>query len=115
MTRLSPEERERAIGMLQLGATAGDVSRTFHRSVVTVRNLRRRCQQTDQTSDRPRTGRPRVTTAQEDRHLRLLQLRNRFLTVTSSAATALGYPVGRRTVTRRLRAHGIRAKQILYI
>lgn len=109
MPRLTTAERERAIGMLQLGATTGHVARTFGCSVVTVRNLRQRYQQTGQTSDRPRTGRPRITTAREDQYLRTLHLRNRFLTVTSSAATSLGHPLSRRTVARRLRAFGIRA------
>ena len=63
---------------------------------------------TGRTADRPRSGRPRVTTANEDHHLRILHLRNRFPTVTSSAATGLGHVISRRhTVRRRLRQHGM--------
>ncbi|XP_046558839.1 sulfotransferase 6B1-like [Haliotis rubra] len=65
--------------------------------------------QTVRTLDRPRTWRPRVTTPQEDRYLRTLHLRNRFLTVTSSEAHALGRRISTTTVTRRLRTVGIRA------
>ena len=61
------------------------------------------------TADRPQSGRPRVTTANEDRHLRILHLRSRFLTVTSSAATDLGRVIRCHTVHRRLRQHGIGA------
>ena len=69
----------------------------------------RRYRVTGRTADRPRSGRPRVTTANEDCHLRILHLRNRFLTVTSSAATGLGHVISRHTVRRRLRQHGIKA------
>ena len=62
---------------------------------------------TGRTADRPRSGRPRVTTANEDRHLHILHLHNRFLTVTLS--TGLGHVISRHTVCRRLRQHGIGA------
>ena len=65
---------------------------------------------TGRTADRPRRGRPRDTTFNEGRHLRILHLRNRFLTVTSSAATGLGHVISRHTVRRRVRQHGIRAE-----
>lgn len=109
MPRLTAEQRERAIGMVQMGATHTHVARTFGCSRVTVGNLLQRYRRTGRTLDRPRTGRPRVTTPQEDRYLRTLHLRNRFLTVTSSAGQALGRRISTHTVTRRLRAAGIRA------
>ena len=65
--------------------------------------------QSDWQDCRPRSGRPRDTTANEDRHLRILHLRNRFPTVTSSPATGLGHVISRHTVRRRLRQHGIGA------
>ena len=46
-------------------------------------------------------------TANEDHHLRILHLHNRFLTVTSSVATGLEYVFSRYIVRRRLRQHGI--------
>ncbi|XP_046563761.1 uncharacterized protein LOC124272605 [Haliotis rubra] len=90
--------------MLEMGATHDHVAQTLGCHRVTVSRLVQRYRQTGQTTDRPRTGRPRVTTPREDRYLRTLHLRNRFLTVTSSAALALGRRVIRHTVTRRLRA-----------
>ena len=95
--------------MSQMGATNSHIARTFGCTRQTIIRLFRRVQQTGQTADRPRSGRPRVTTPQEDRHLRVLHLRNRMLTVTSSAATALGHRISRFTVMRRLRSAGIRA------
>ena len=77
-----------------------------------ITRLIQRYRVTGRTADRPRSGRPRVTTANEDHHLRILHLRNRFLAVTSSAATGLGYVISRHTVRRRLRQHGIRAIQM---
>ena len=64
------------------------------------------------TSGRPRvttSGRPRVTTPAEDCYIRTIHLRNRFMTATSTAATALGHPISRRSVLRRLRRAGIGA------
>ena len=63
---------------------------------------------TGRTADRPRSGRPRVSAANEERHLRILHLHNIFLTVTSSAATGLGHVISRHTVRRRLRQNGIK-------
>ena len=109
MPRLTPEQRERAIGMAHMGATNAHIARTFGCSRVAINNLMQRYRQTGQTLDRPRTGRPRVTTSREDRYLRTLYLRDRFLTAASSAANALDHVVSRQTVTRRLRERGIRA------
>ncbi len=95
--------------MLQVGATQAHVARIMGCAKCTIVRLVRRHRQTGRTADRPRSGRPKVTTPREDRHLRLLHLRNRFLTVTSSAGNGLGHPVSRRTVSRRLRHYGIRA------
>ncbi len=109
MARLSQEQRERAIGMLQLGATHQHVARIFGCTRPTITRLLTRYRQTGHTVDRPRSGRPRVTNDNDDRYLRILHLRNRFLTVTSSSLTGLGHPISRRTVSRRLRRNGIRA------
>ena len=108
MPRLTAEQRERAIGMANMGATQVHIAQTFGCNRMTVARLLQRFNQTGHTRDRPRSGRPRITTPGEDRYLRTLHLRNRFLTVTSSAATALGRRISVFTVARRLRAAGIR-------
>lgn len=110
MPRLTAAERERAVGMVQLGATHTDVATRFGCTRLTITRLMQRLRQTGRTVDRPRTGRPRVTTPAEDRHIRLLHLRNHDVTVTLTAATALGHRISRQTVYRRLRHHGIRAR-----
>ena len=111
MPRLSQIERERAVGMAQQGATNAAIARTFGCTRATVVRLLQRLGQTGSTKDRSRSGRPRVTTPAEDRHIRVIHLRNRFVTATSTAATALGHPISRHTVYRRLRQHGIRARR----
>jgi transposase len=109
MPRLSAAQRERAIGMAQIGASSSHIAQTFGCSKQTINKLRRGFNQTGQTCDRPRSGRPKVPTRREDQYLRVLHLRNRFITMTSSASTALGHRISRSTVMRRLRAAGIRA------
>ena len=85
------------------------MSRILNCTKLTITRLIKCYRVTGRTADRPRSGRPRVTTANEGRHLRILHLRNRFLTVTSSTTTGLGHVISRHTVRRRLRQHGIRA------
>lgn len=111
MPRLTAIERERAVGMVQQGATHADVARRFGCARNTVTRLIGRLHRTGGTMDMPRSGRPRVTTPIEDRHIRILHLRNRFITATLTGATALGHRISRQTVYRRLRAHGIRARR----
>ncbi|XP_076343273.1 uncharacterized protein LOC143243309 [Tachypleus tridentatus] len=43
----------------------------------------------DQLRDRPRSGRPRVTTPLQDHYIRLRHLRDRTTTATSTASTVL--------------------------
>ena len=111
MPRLSQVERERAVRMAQQGATNAAIARTFGCTKATVGRLMQRLRRTGSTADRPRSGRPRITTPAEDRHIRVIHLRNRFVTATSTAATALGHPISRHTVYRRLRQHGIRSRR----
>ena len=89
------------------GVSQRQIARTFNCSQAAISNVLSRYQQTGTRP--PRSGRPMVTTPAEDRYIRTIHLRNRFVTATSTAATALGHPISRRTVLRRLRRPGIRA------
>ena len=91
--------------MVQLGASYAHVARIMNCTKLTITRLIQRIRVTGRTADRPRSGRPSVTTAIEDHHLRILHIRNIFLTVTSSAATGLGRVISPHTVRRRLRQH----------
>jgi hypothetical protein len=72
-----------------------------------VWNRFRRC-----TSDRIRSGRPRVTSRRQDNHIRLVHLRNRFQTSSLTARSIPGLrPISSRTVGNRLREHNIRPRR----
>lgn len=105
MPRLTESERNQAIGMLQKSGVS-EVAAFFNTSLRTIKLLRARLQQTGSVKDRPRSGRPRVTTVAEDRRIRTLHLRNRFKTASHTART---FPVNisRHTVRRRLMSFGI--------
>ena len=71
MLCLTLGHRERAVGMTEMGATT--IARTIDCSCLAVTNLMQRYRHPEQASDRPRTGRPTVTTPHEDQYLRSLQ------------------------------------------
>ena len=73
-----------------------------------------RLRQTGRTNDRPRNGRPRVTSQRQDRHLRLIHLRNRMITTVNTARRIpdlANVRISGKTVRRRLRESGIRARR----
>jgi len=109
MPRLSADERGRAVGHLEAGVTVADVARIFNCSRETIYNLQTRYMNTGSTRDRPRSGRPRVTTPAQDRYIRTTHLRDRFQSASHTARTLPQHqPVSTQTVIRRLREHGIR-------
>ena len=75
MARLSQVQRDRAVGMLLVGRSIAEVVRISACTRGTIYMLQRRLRQTSTTSDRPRSGRPKVTTPLEDRRIRLTHLR----------------------------------------
>ena len=112
MPRLSKEERERAMGMLECGISATRVAQRFGCSRRMVYNLQERHQATGTTTDRPRSGRPRVTSARQDRAIVREHVRNPFRTAAQTARETPGRNnprISRFTVRRRLSARQIRA------
>ena len=112
MPRLSEFERHRAVGMLETGMGHNEVARRFgvHRN--TIQNLWRRYQQQGNTRDRPRSGRPRVTSQAQDNHIRVTHLLNRFRAATLTARTIPGLRViSARTVRNSLLEHNIRPRR----
>jgi hypothetical protein len=72
-----------------------------------------RLRQTGRMNDRPRNGRSRVTSLRQDRHLRLIHLRNRMITAEDTARGIPGLAnvlISGQTVRRRLRESGLRAR-----
>ena len=69
MPRLNNDERNQAIGMLNAGMSETVVSRHFGCIPNTTERLRRRFRVTGNVCDRSRSGRPRMTTAADDRYV----------------------------------------------
>ena len=100
MPKLNIDERNLAIRMLNAGMSATVVSRHFGCTRKTIERLRRRFRVTGNVADRPRSARPHVTTAADDRYIVLQHLRYRHLT---AAATGGQYGFHPQTVRNRLR------------
>ena len=69
MTRINNNERNQAVGMLNAGMSATVLSRHFGCTRKTIERLRRRFRVTGNVADHPQSGRPRVTTAVNDRYI----------------------------------------------
>ena len=79
----------------------------------TVSSTLKRFASTGSTKERQRTGRPRVTDAQDDHDIQLSHLRDRFQTAVYTSKTFQGIngKISRSTVFRRLKAVGIKARK----
>ncbi|XP_041351062.1 uncharacterized protein LOC121370032 [Gigantopelta aegis] len=104
MPRLTSAQLKNAIGILQAGTTQQAVVRHFGVFRQTISALWARYNTTQSVNDRSRSGRPRVTTAAQDRYIRVCHLRNRTTTATTTAALIPGLRrICDQTVRNRLR------------
>ena len=69
-----------------------------------ISHLAQRLRATGRLTDRPRGGRPCVTTQRQDRHICLVHLRNRLRTATETAREVIGTH-GHRVCPRTVRNH----------
>ena len=114
MPRLHQSDRERAVGICQAGMTHQAVTDHFDVSRITISRLMIRLRQTDRTNDRPCNDSPRVSSQRQDRHLRLIHLRNRMITAADTVRRTPGLAnvrISSQTARRRLRESGIRARR----
>jgi transposase len=72
MPRLRQNEKERGVGMLRAGMTQTQIANHFNVSRMTIYRLMIPLRDTGNTSDRLRSGRPRVTTLRYDRHIEII-------------------------------------------
>ena len=110
MVRLSQLDRGRAIALILQGRSQRDVAQQFGVHESTISRLVQRLRATGRLTDRPRSGRPRVTT----QRIRLVHLRNRLRTVTETAREVIGTHGRRvcpRTVRNRLREFDLRPRR----
>uniref|UniRef100_A0A3Q1HYK3 Transposase Tc1-like domain-containing protein n=1 Tax=Acanthochromis polyacanthus TaxID=80966 RepID=A0A3Q1HYK3_9TELE len=87
------------------------IARHFNFNITTIYRLQRRYNTTQSTDDLPRSGRPRVTTPRQDRHITRQDLRDPFLPASQTARATVGrhnQPISRDTVIRRLHSANLR-------
>ena len=114
MVRLTEVQRGQPIALLMQGQRQQQVARHFSVHVSTIEHLVRRLRETGPVADRPRSGRPRMTSQRQDRAIPLAHLRNRHLTATETAVNTVGSYNRRihpKTIRNRLREFGLRARR----
>ena len=90
MPRLNAADRNIAIGRLEAGESQSAVARHYNVHQGTISRLWARYTTSHTTQDRPRSGRPRVTTPAQDRYIRVFHLRHRQATATDTAGNVPG-------------------------
>jgi len=73
------EQRNTALGMLEVGMAVTHEARNIDVSHCTISRLRTQFNTTGSLKDRPFTGRLRKSTANEDRYITLISRHNRFI------------------------------------
>lgn len=114
MARLSEADRNRIIGMLQAGLSKREVARRMNYTRATIYRTWARFQQLGNVRDLPRSGRPKVTTRNQDRYIRLTHARDRFKPATETARQTVGTHnrhISDRTVRRRLSDGGMKSRR----
>ena len=102
------------MGRLEVGHSQSQIGREFNLTSSVVCNLWKHFHDTGSVERKPGQGRPRATTAREDRHLSLLVRRNRGATASRLSRylyAATGKRVSRVTVSKRLNERGLFAKR----
>ena len=112
MARLTAEERTTCIPMDQLGYTRKVIADRIGRSQNAVSLAIRHRQDTGSPEDRPRSGRPRISTDRDVRHLVRQSLTNKKATVPELRGLWQGHGViaSNTTVGTRLMDAGLNAR-----
>ena len=77
------------LGMHMAGKSMRDISTHFNIHRNTVSNTIKKYRENGTTKNRPKSGRPRITTPAQDRYIRTQHLRDRFKTAVSLQALSL--------------------------
>ena len=104
------EQRQNATERLEAWANQDDVARYMGVCRAVINRLWMRYNNTGNSLDRPRWGHRKATTPAQDRYIRLMHLRDRFRTTTSTASQVPGLrQYSCQTVISRLRQAGLLA------
>ncbi len=112
MPRLTNDERQRAIDMLNVGVGPSEIARRMGCHQSTITRLHQRVTETGSAADRPRPGRQHVTTPAQDRYILNQHLRDRFRSAVQTARETPGRinpRISVSTVRRRLRGNDLNA------
>lgn len=110
MPKIHPETKALIIKRLKTRSTA-EVADTFNVSQRQVQRIRKRFEETGDVFDKPRSGRPRKTTAREDRLLSRKSKASPFSTAAElHQAWSPQVPVSTRTVCRILSRNGLHGR-----
>ena len=107
MPRLTDEERTSIISEINAGKNIIDLSHQFNVRKQTIYNLRAKYAATGSVSNIPRSGRPRLSSAREDRHLVRICTQNPHSTSRGLTSVWPGVHASASTVRRRLRQGGL--------
>ena len=77
MPRVSNVQKARAIGQIEAGMLQKDVAERLGVSPGTITKWKQKFRATGEVKDRPRSGRPKIKTEQQDHYIRTLALQNR--------------------------------------
>ena len=101
MAEFSPRERGIIVALSQEGVRQCDIAKRVGKTQSGVSKVLKRFKETESPARKPRSGRPRKTTAATDRWIKWESLRNRQLTSTA-IRNELELSISTRTVRRRL-------------
>ena len=107
---LSERQRNIIVELTLAGLTAQYISDRFNCSISTIQRIRKRYGETGRCQILPCSGRPKKTTALNERYLRRLVKRIRFspkAQLPQELLTHIGHPVSIWTVQRMLHSHAI--------
>jgi transposase len=111
--RLSLPQRGEIIAYIKLKMGNKEIARKMHCEPKTIRNFRKKYEEEKKIEDKKRCGRPRITTATEDRALKYKSLKNRWLAAPALRLTMTTKQSKRpslTTVKRRLREVGLNGR-----
>lgn len=112
MPSLNNGQRKNTIGRLQTSESQRAVAAAMNVPQSIISRLWEQHRQHGSTYDRPKFGRPRVTTATHDHFIRLRHLRERFTTATSTALAIPGQcRFSDKILRNRMRDAGVRTRQ----